>query len=196
MSNGRAASAITYWRAKQELYRLVFPTQTQVSLPQLSDSYKVSYKNLRAAYLQKLHELHPDKAFVNAKQAKALFVELRTAWETYERVCKPHRQSASSNCDENDRSDFTMFGVGCSFSDNEREKQLRSEIMDQACRGWFSSGLIAEESEKCFSPSSIKRPSLFTQLEDERVVAAANDDHDVFMDKDISQPHDNLRRTS
>jgi hypothetical protein len=41
---------------------------------------------------------------------------------------------------------FTMFGVGCSFSDSPEERALRSEITDKACRGWFSSGEIAHTS--------------------------------------------------
>ena len=41
---------------------------------------------------------------------------------------------------------FTMFGVGCSFSDNDQEKDLRNEITDQACRGWFSAGAISSSS--------------------------------------------------
>ena len=51
------------------------------------------------------------------------------------------------------QSDFTKFGVGCSFSDSEEERALRSEITDQACRGWFSSGLLSarEESDKKIS---------------------------------------------
>jgi len=36
-----------------------------------------------------------------------------------------------------------MFGVGCSFDDSPTERDLRNDIMDQACRGWFSSGSIA-----------------------------------------------------
>jgi hypothetical protein len=39
-----------------------------------------------------------------------------------------------------------MFGVGCSFSDNEQEKELRSKIMDEASRGWFSAGQLSEKS--------------------------------------------------
>ena len=37
-----------------------------------------------------------------------------------------------------------MFGVGCSFDDSPEERDLRNDIMDQACRGWFSSGAIEE----------------------------------------------------
>ena len=39
---------------------------------------------------------------------------------------------------------FTLFGVGCSFSDNNDEKYKRSKIMDQACKGWFASGELSE----------------------------------------------------
>lgn len=47
---------------------------------------------------------------------------------------------------EKEEANFTMFGVGCSFSDSPEEQQRRAEITDQACRGWFSGGQIAEVS--------------------------------------------------
>lgn len=38
-----------------------------------------------------------------------------------------------------------MFGVGCSFSDNAREREMRSKIMDQAAKGWICAGELSEE---------------------------------------------------
>jgi hypothetical protein len=35
-----------------------------------------------------------------------------------------------------------MFGVGCSFADNDQERQYRNYIMDQAARGYFTTGEI------------------------------------------------------
>jgi hypothetical protein len=69
-------------------------------------------------------------------QAKKKFVELQEAWSVYERYAKILKQSGDADAS------FTMFGVGCSFSDNERERTLRAEITDQACRGWFCSGVL------------------------------------------------------
>jgi hypothetical protein len=170
MSSGRAASAITSGRAKQELVRLLFPPaelSRQRQSSHLRNSSKYTYKELRTAYLQKLHEIHPDKTKDDAKLAKGMFVELQTAWMTYEQLCKPHRQSSTTN--DGHESDFTMFGVGCSFSDTEQEKLMRSDIMDQACRGWFSSGLITEQNFDQNKRQSLSQEtsSLFTQMEEE-----------------------------
>lgn len=33
--------------------------------------------------------------------------------------------------------------MGCSFADSPSEREHRNEIMEQACRGWFSSGDLA-----------------------------------------------------
>jgi len=37
-----------------------------------------------------------------------------------------------------------VFGVGCSFADTPEERIRRNEIMDQACRGWFTDGYLQE----------------------------------------------------
>jgi hypothetical protein len=70
------------------------------------------------------------------------FVELQDAWACYEKVAKMMNVAKDGKQEAN----FTMFGVGCSFSDSPQERALRSEITDQACRGWFSSGEIAHTS--------------------------------------------------
>ena len=69
---------------------------------------------------------------------------LQDAWMDYEALAKQwHRTSSSSSTEE---ANFTLFGVGCSFSDNEHERDLRTEIMDQAGRGWFSAGQLPSSS--------------------------------------------------
>ena len=70
------------------------------------------------------------------------FRELQEAWTNYDTIMK---QSKKINCGNLLESNFTMFGVGCSFSDNPQERQYRTEIMDQAGRGWFSAGSIPQQ---------------------------------------------------
>ena len=129
-----------------------------------------SYEDLRRAYLKRLQVIHPDKInaysssrtidvnrrqlFTNQQEhpknnadplyskedLKREFQELQSTWNRYEELSKSmmkviHGDGATAN--------FTKFGVGCSFSDNEEERALRNEITDQACRGWFTSGLVS-----------------------------------------------------
>mmetsp|Transcript_40435 Transcript_40435/g.87326 ORF Transcript_40435/g.87326 Transcript_40435/m.87326 type:complete len:338 (-) Transcript_40435:445-1458(-) len=101
------------------------------------------------------------------------FIELKNAWEEYHAsvrsIAKHHRNNVnegnnnnnnninSSNIkqysdedddfwEEEEENDFTMFGVGCSFDDSPEERDLRHEIMEQASRGWFSSGSLVYSS--------------------------------------------------
>lgn len=69
------------------------------------------------------------------------FVELQDAWDKYNAIAK------NMNDRDGPEDNFTMFGVGCSFSDTPSEQLRRTEIMDQACRGWFSSGHLEEKSQ-------------------------------------------------
>ena len=74
------------------------------------------------------------------------FRELQEAWTNYDAVMKQSRKINNNyNNERNTDSNFTMFGVGCSFSDNPQERQLRNEIMDQAGRGWFTAGSIPQQ---------------------------------------------------
>jgi len=93
-----------------------------------------------------------------AKDAHLQFIDLKNAWEEYHasvrivqrRSDNDVASNSSSNnkqyseddfCEEEDN--FTMFGVGCSFADSPEERDVRNEIMEQACRGWFSSGSLS-----------------------------------------------------
>ena len=118
-----------------------------------------SYSQLRLAYLDKVHSMHPDKLQHNQIQNKEdvhiQFIELKNAWEEYHasvRIVQRKSndksiQSLDNNDDddylEEDGDDFTLFGVGCSFADSQAERDQRNKIMDQASRGWFSSGSIS-----------------------------------------------------
>jgi hypothetical protein len=96
-------------------------------------------------------------------QNQQLFVQVQEAWKVYESFAKVSHQcmkqqqttsnpnngtmsnvnTETSRCNFNDDANFTLFGVGCSFSDNEQERQYRNFIMDQASRGYFTVGDIA-----------------------------------------------------
>ena len=119
-----------------------------------------TYSQLRSAYLDKVHSMHPDKLQHNQIQNKEdvhiQFIELKNAWEEYHasvRIVqrKSNDKSIQSLNNDNDDDDyweeegddFTLFGVGCSFADSQAERDLRNKIMDQASRGWFSSGSIS-----------------------------------------------------
>ncbi len=118
-----------------------------------------SYPQLRAAYLEKVHAMHPDKVAAlhqNGPPSKDLhldFIELKNAWEEYhasvriaQRRCNDSSIKINNNLqDEKWKEDesFTMFGVGCSFADSPEERDLRHEITEQACRGWLPSGSIS-----------------------------------------------------
>jgi len=129
-----------------------------------------SYSRLREVYLQKVHMMHPDKiAHHRNKQQKLKedgtlkndnntskddhlqFIELKHAWEEYNTSVRivQRRNDESSNKQYSgddfweEEDNFTMFGVGCSFADSEEERDLRNEIMEQACRGWLPSGSLS-----------------------------------------------------
>lgn len=149
----RAASAANSRRAKQEIVRLLFGPKYSRKGPEAHrklDPFQYSYADLRSAYLERLHDLHPDKsahmAAPKSSQKDELhqkFVELQDAWDKYETVVRMLKNVSGGDKEE---ANFTMFGVGCSFSDSPEEQKRRAEITDQACRGWFSGGEIAEKS--------------------------------------------------
>jgi hypothetical protein len=143
--NWRAASSASLRNAKQELVRLLFGARyTRVGRYEHRrlDYAVYCYTDLRTAFLQRAQVLHPDKLQCSHKHArgreasKKEFVALMEAWNRYDEIAKTVKGVGSSETSAN----FTMFGVGCSFSDNDDERLLREKIMDQACRGWFSSG--------------------------------------------------------
>lgn len=152
-------------RAKATLVELLFPRQ---------QAKRYSHSQLRTAYLQKLHIMHPDKhrssSSIRDEKAHRKFVQLQNAWEAYNISARLFRQSGNSkrHDDEEDNNDFTMFGVGCSFSDSPEERKLRDEIMDQACRGWLPSGALSHsDGEKKIEAKSSQQ--FCTKLSDEEM---------------------------
>jgi curved DNA-binding protein CbpA len=158
-TGGRAARAASSRQVKQELVRLLYGGKYSKTGPQghkKLDSASYSHGELKQAYFARLQEIHPDKnksskTTVEHDESKLHFHELQQAWDHYEDLAK-----AMEKVQAEGQRDFTKFGVGCSFSDNEQERALRSEITDQACRGWFSSGLLSAESSTSEADVSTK----------------------------------------
>jgi len=168
MSTGatRAATTAFSQNVKQKLVKLLFRekcSRTGSHGHEYLNFSVYSYKDLRRAYLKRLQVIHPDKICSNSidvnrrqfrnqqhqksisllhskEELKIEFQELQSAWDRYEELSKNMMKVIQG---DGDTANFTKFGVGCSFSDNEEEKALRKEITDQACRGWFTSGLIS-----------------------------------------------------
>eukprot|EP00980_Cylindrotheca_fusiformis_P008895 scaffold1900_cov123-Cylindrotheca_fusiformis.AAC.21 len=179
MSSGgtRAGRAASSRRVKQELVRLLFGKQYSKTGPEghkKLDSAAYSHSELKRAYFSRLQEIHPDKNKTLessvGEEAKKQFHALQEAWDQYEDLAKAMERVQSKG-----QTNFTKFGVGCSFSDNEQERALRAEIMDQAGRGWFSSGLLpAESSDASEKPTptishatSLISDDLFVEVGDE-----------------------------
>lgn len=147
MSSSRGAVASSSGRAKQLLVNVLFGPDLRAGKGRdahrrLVDPSHYSHTELRQAYLERVQVLHPDRynahhsTVTERDQAKAQFVELQDAWSHYEKFAR-HLQAAGDV-----EASFTLFGVGCSFSDTAEERALREQITDQACRGWFSSGAL------------------------------------------------------
>jgi hypothetical protein len=198
----RAASATLTLRAKQHLIRVLFGSEPSKSIGVQRlrvqpdhDHSQYSYSDLRAAYLERLQKLHPDKhqamslgshgsdttsvnasatpkqsteANVNASDsadsnaaasidsnATSRLIELLQAWNRYEATAKgSKRVGKAESTTVVEEANFTMFGVGCSFSDTEQERELRAKIMDQASRGWLATGELGNASSTHHDDSS------------------------------------------
>ena len=123
--------------------------------------------------------MHPDKQHSSSstrdEAAHEKFVQLQNAWEAYNVSARMFRQTThtkskqrekSDDDDDDDDNDFTLFGVGCSFSDSPEERKLRDEIMDQACRGWFPAGALTHsDGEK--TNKGVKSSQQSTKLSDD-----------------------------
>ena len=150
MSSTRAASAASSRRAKQKLVQLLFGPQYSGKGREAHkrlDHASYSFADLKTAFLQRVHDIHPDKRAHKQKGVEddcgaghEEFVSLQEAWTDYEKMAKMMTRVGSGSSDAN----FTLFGVGCSFSDSPDEQRKRSEIMDQAGRGWLTAGVLSE----------------------------------------------------
>lgn len=146
----RLTTTLSSRRAKTEVVRLLFGSNTGSAapgIPRMLDPTIYSYDQLKKYYLERLQTIHPDKLkhvdSTDSLHMKNRFVELQEAWSKYETVTRLTRKVGLKG----EAAAFTRFGVGCSFSDTPEERAQREEIMDQAGRGWFSSGAISSTSE-------------------------------------------------
>jgi hypothetical protein len=118
MSN-RVTSAIGSRRARENLVRLLFH---QSKKDQIDDAHapgaidhrrrQHSYSQLRAAYIELVHTIHPDKfAFYNDDEEERIrkeecqekFVELQSAWEEYHASVREVRRDRHRNIDRRSR---------------------------------------------------------------------------------------------
>ena len=156
-----------------------------VNLSSIFRSLTVSYltstvlSQLRAAYLKTVHLIHPDKSTTTTQRSSAChqeahekFVLLQNAWEEYNESIRMFRQSTNNNNKQDDNfwddgnNNFTMFGVGCSFSDTPIEREKRNEIMEQASKGWFPSASLSQSGEKSVVDHNESTQS-YTKLSDD-----------------------------
>ena len=89
---------------------------------------------MRKSYLDTVLRIHPDRS--NDPQAHQQLAALNDAWESYRR--QRGRAAISSQADG-----FTEFGVGCSFADDDAERQKRTEVMEQASKGRMNQRTLA-----------------------------------------------------
>jgi hypothetical protein len=200
----RAARAATSRQVKQKLVNMLFGKEFRKSGPdghrQLDYSiYK--YEDLKKAYLERLHVLHPDKqrnmsSSENARSSEEVkrqeFHQLQEVWTQYDEMAKSMMKVTGG---DGEAANFTLFGVGCSFSDNDAEKALRNDITDQACRGWFSSGLLADQSQQ---DDKEQPPSLYSttsSLMDDSLFVEAAEEPKERSDKSNGTTRRSSRRT-
>mmetsp|Transcript_54500 Transcript_54500/g.157600 ORF Transcript_54500/g.157600 Transcript_54500/m.157600 type:complete len:207 (-) Transcript_54500:36-656(-) len=161
-TSSRAYRAVSSRQLKQQVVKLIFGPQYAKKGPEahrLLDASIYSYADLKKAYLSRIQEIHPDKIKKGSLEAESMtrsFQELQEAWSKYEELAKLMKSPGNGNEEAN----FTMFGVGCSFSDSEEERALREEFTEQACRGWLSSGMLAERSVTTSTVAATKSTSL------------------------------------
>jgi len=241
MSN-RITSAIFSRRARENLVKILFGNNTSTSKSTLegvkdidrhshknrrrrrcdasnstgTNMKRHSYSQLRSAYLDKVHSMHPDKLQQNRTQNKEdvhiQFIELKNAWEEYhssvrivQRKSNDKSIQSLDNDDDNDYweedgDSFTLFGVGCSFADSQAERDQRNKIMDQASRGWFSSGSISvanrndDTKNKSYDTKQHATATTLSQLSDDDMFIST--DQCTNEDSPIRRKHlvDNLFR--
>ena len=165
-------------RAKAALITLLFPRQ---------QSKRYSHTQLRTAYLQKVHIMHPDKQRSTSstcdKTAHQKFIQLQNAWEAYNASARMFNKTKGDNSQDNE-SNFTMFGVGCSFSDSPQERTLREEFMDQACTGFLPDAILQSEDGDVPSQREQSPHQLCTNLsDDEMFTEQSNSESDYNFDK-------------
>jgi hypothetical protein len=134
------------------------------------------------------------------------FMELQSAWNQYEGFAKMMKKVGKGAADRNDGgssrnnnsnavdANFTMFGVGCSFADNEQERTVRTQIMDQASRGWFSAGALPDGA--LFSDGSSDSSSSSASRRHESMSGSSPAGHQIppsLLDEALFEEHKMIR---
>lgn len=185
-SRSRAFRAASSQQLKKEVVRLLFGPKYSRQGPdghRKLDPSIYSFADLKKAYLGRIQEIHPDKIKGDknndADALKLSFQELQEAWKKYEELAKLMKAPGNGEAEAN----FTMFGVGCSFSDTEEERILREEFTEQACRGWLSSALLSETSERNLAGKVLSWKIRETSLLDDAlftdVTKSVDDDNNI-----------------
>lgn len=204
-------SSATSRGVKQKLVHLLFRQKYKRTGPEshkLLDFSIYSYDDLRKEYLKRLHLIHPDKHKIataattnvmttsvrnnnsnnknshsNIEELKKEFRELQSTWDKYEELTKSMMNS--NNGTGRTEANFTKFGVGCSFSDSDEERALRDEITDQACRGWFSSGLITSSDGSTSTTNNYSVKTKKKSLIDDNMFVEVDMHDDTKNDNDV-----------
>lgn len=172
--------------------------QRLMRLLNLNNKQKLGYSQLKTSYLETCMKLHPDTSSSTSAMNKEKFMEVQLAWKEYEKMAKSmiriKKKNHNNSTEENGKQSlesmpdfdqgFTLFGVGCSFSDNEYEKTLRNSIMNQACRGWFSLGELPQNNS-----SAEEKKTVTTHLNNTKI-SLCDDDMFVIDEKSthVSNP--------
>lgn len=189
MSSTRAASAASSRRAKQKLVQLLFGPKHSGKGREAHkklDHASFSFAELKAAFLQRVHDIHPDKhahkksgglveSSTEVDDLSNEFVRLQEAWDDYEKMAKMMTRVGSGSSEAN----FTLFGVGCSFSDSPDEQRKRSEIMDQAGRGWLTAGILSERTTTSEDDDDTRSRLGSTKLIDDEMFVVESDNGDA-----------------
>ncbi len=161
------------------------------------DFASYSYVDLKSAYLERIKLIHPDRIMhqgVNSASSSAVcnvvkknsaaaattrsdvgstkgshneFVELQEAWDAYEKIAKTMKRGQSDSRKRGVQENFTLFGVGCSFSDSVEESSRRAEIMDQAGKGWCLAGQLSEFTTSSTSSADNETANRISLIDDE-----------------------------
>ena len=115
------------------------------------------------------------RSLLKHKNSNEEFIALKDAWEDYYALAKSMHKNKNKDSARRVDSDFTMFGVGCSFSDSPAERKLRSDIMDQACRGWLSAGQLQAGADSASASTRVDK---------------SNDDRQQTMTEHVVSEHD------
>lgn len=96
---------------------------------------EMSHGEVKKAYHLAAMRWHPDRALAGSEEAAhERFARLQAAWERYDSSRVRNFKRRRKVGDDSDPSK-QRFGVGCSWTDDDKEKAERASVIDQAARG-------------------------------------------------------------